>query len=250
MRTLLKPFCLSLLALFGMTLAGQADAAPQKIKTLLVTGFDVDAHMWQESTKLVQSILEKSGRFDVTISQDKEVFASPSLSDYDVVVLSYGFWTEPDPSEQAKSGLLKYVKNGGGLVALHFACSSFQDWKEYAELLGRVWKKGVGGHGPYGEFTVNIKDQDHPITKGLKDFSTEDELYAKLSGDAEIQVLASAYSEWSRSVEPLVFVKDYGEGRVVQHLLGHGLDSKQNPSYQNLLRRAVEWAATGNVAIQ
>ena len=248
MRTSHRPLCCCLFVLLIVVAAGKVDAAPNKIKVLLVTGFDVDSHVWQESTKLVQAILDKTGRFDVTLSQDKEAFASLDLDDYNVVVLSYGFWNEPDPSQKAKRGLLDYVKNGGNVVALHFACSSFQDWDEYAVLLGRVWKKGLGGHGPYGEFTVNIKNPQHPITKGVKDFKTEDELYAKLSGDADIEVLASAYSDWSKKVEPIVFWKRYGKGRVLQNVLGHGLDSKQNASYQELLCRGVEWAATGQVA--
>ena len=78
-------------------------------------------------------------------------------------------------------------------MALHFACSSFQEWDEYADLLGRVWKKGVGGHGPYGDFLVNIKNSDHPITKGLKDFQTQDELYAKLDGDSPEVCARNAY---------------------------------------------------------
>ncbi len=242
-----------LLACFLLALAafgGRADAAPEeKIKVLIVTGFDVASHKWQESTRMVESILQQSGRFDVTVSTDKEVFGSPDLKNYQVVVLTFGFWQEPDPSGAAKAGLLDYVKNGGNLVALHFACSSFQEWDEYAVLLGRVWKKGVGGHGPYGEFTVEIKNSEHPITKGIEDFKTEDELYAKLSGDEEIQVLASAYSEWSEQVEPLVFVKRYGKGRVVHNVLGHGLDAKRNPGYQKLLLRGVEWAATGEVTL-
>jgi uncharacterized protein len=115
--------------------------------------------------------------------------------------------------------------------------------------LGRVWVKGVGGHGPYGEFTVNIKETGHPITKGLTDFKTEDELYAKLSGDAEIQVLATADSTWSGKTEPIVFARMYGKGRVLQNMLGHGTDAKENPAYQQLLRRGVEWAATGKVTV-
>ncbi len=247
MRTPLKSLCLSLLVLFATSVAVHAGDAPKKSKVLIVTGFDVASHKWQESTRLIHAILQKTGRFDATISEDKEVLASPSLGDYDAVVLSYGFWKEADPSEKAKAGLLNYVKNGGNVVALHFACSSFQDWEEYAVLLGRVWKKGVGGHGPYGEFTVNIKKPQHPITKGMKDFKTEDELYAKLTGDADIEVLASAHSDWSEKVEPIVFWKRYGKGRVLQNMLGHGLDSKQNASYQELLCRGVEWAATGQV---
>ncbi|MEQ8789753.1 MAG: ThuA domain-containing protein [Pirellulaceae bacterium] len=229
-------------------LTGFANAA-DKVKVLIVTGFDVGSHKWEESAKLNQAILQESDRFDVAVSTDKEVFASPTLSDYDVLVLNFGFWKEPDPSEEAKAGLLKYVKEGGNVVALHFACSAFQEWKGYGDLLGRVWVKGVGGHGPYGEFTVNITDQEHPVTKGLKDFKTEDELYAKLSGGADITVLATADSDWSGKTEPIVFTKVYGKGRVLQNVLGHGADAKQTPAYKQLLRRGVEWAATGEVTV-
>lgn len=241
---------LSLCSTLSLPAAAQDGDESDKIDVLVVTGFDVDSHKWRESTKLIQGILEETGRFDVSVSADKEVFGSTSLDDYQAVILNYGFWAEPEPSEKAKVGLLEYVKDGGNVVALHFACSSFQDWNAYADLLGRVWEKGKGGHGPYGEFTVNIKDKQHPITHGMEDFKTEDELYAKLSGESDIQVLATGYSDWSNQVEPLVFVKQYGKGRVAQNLLGHGLDSKQNPSYQKLLARCVEWAATGKVAEQ
>ncbi|RIK78008.1 MAG: hypothetical protein DCC68_16185 [Planctomycetota bacterium] len=239
---------LLLAGLLAIGLGRSSDGA-EKVKVLIVTGFDVDSHKWEESARSNQAILQKSDRFEVAISTDKEVFASPKLGDYDVLILNFGFWSEKDPSDKAKAGLLDYVKGGGNVVALHFACSAFQDWKEYGEMLGRVWVKGVGGHGPYGEFTVNIKAADHPVTKGLKDFKTEDELYAKLSGDADIQVLATADSAWSTKTEPIVFAKSYGKGRVLQNVLGHGIDAKQNPAYQQLLRRSVEWAATGKVTV-
>lgn len=240
---------LSALVLLMMTslFAADARAAEDPIRVMIVTGFDVGAHNWEESSRTIHAILTESGRFDVTISTDKEIFASETLKDYDAVVLCYGFWQEAEPSAGAKAGLLDYVSSGGNLVALHFACSAFQDWKEYGVLLGRVWKKGVGGHGPYGQFEVNIKEPQHPITKGLEDFKTEDELYSKLTGDEEIEVLATAYSDWSSKVEPIVFVKRYGDGRVVHNVLGHSLDSKKNPSYQRLLINGVEWAATGKV---
>jgi len=227
-----------------------ADKAPEKIKVLVVTGFDVGAHNWQEASSDTAAILSESGRFDVKIAENLDVFASPALKDYDVLVLNYGFWSQADPSDEAKAGLLDYVKSGKGVVALHFACSSFQDWDEYHELVGRWWKKGTGGHGPFGKFTVNIKDKEHAITKGLKDFETEDELYAKLDGDAKIEVLATAFSEWSGKVEPIVFAKSYGEGRVVQNVLGHGPKARANESYQELLRRCTEWAATGKVTTE
>src|SRR5690606_30932948 len=138
-------------------------ADPEKIQVLIVTGFDVGVHDWRETTEFTRSVLEQTGRFDVRVCEDKGIFESSALNDYDVVVLNYGFWNEPAPTDAGRQGLLKYVQDGKGLVALHFSCSSFQEWDEYADLLGRVWKRGVGGHGPRGTFTVNIKAPDHPI---------------------------------------------------------------------------------------
>ncbi len=220
--------------------------APRKIKVLLVTGFDV--HKWRQTTPLTRTILEKTGRFDVKVCEDVGIFESSSLGSYDVIVLNYGFWRAPEPGARARQGLLDFVRSGKGLVPLHFACSSFQGWKEYEELLGRVWKKGTGGHGPRSKFKVNIVKPAHPITAGLADFEADDELYARLSGTAEIEVLASAYSDWSKKVEPIVFVKSYGKGRVVHNVLGHDLESRAIESYATLLSRGVEWAATGEVA--
>ncbi len=244
-----RGMCFTLMLLLAN--AAGAQNAPQKLNVLIVTGFDVGAHKWRETTSQTRSILEKTGRFNVRVCEDVGIFESSAIDDYDVIVLNYGFWRAPDPSQKAKEGLLKYVTGGKGLVSLHFSCSSFQEWQQYRELLGRVWKKGVGGHGPRGKFTVNIKKSDHPhpITKGLSDFEMDDELYAKLSGDAQIEVVASAYSDWSKKVEPIVFVKDYGKGRVVHNVLGHDHRARQNETYQSLLRRGVEWAATGKVTV-
>jgi type 1 glutamine amidotransferase len=240
---------LSLVLAIVVVRASLAQEKQEKLKVLVVTGFDAGAHKWRDTTQQTVAALESAGRFDVKVSEDIGIFESSSLGDYDVVVLNYGFWNAPAPSEEAKTNLLDYVRSGKGLVSLHFACSSFQDWKEYRELLGRVWVKGVGGHGPRGQFTVNIKQPDHPVTAGLSDFAADDELYAKLDGDAEIEVLASAYSDWSKKVEPIVFVKPYGKGRVVHNVLGHDTRARENPAFQTLLRRGVEWAATGKATL-
>ena len=223
-------------------------AEDTKIPTLIVTGHDVvPAHPWRDTTPLIRQQLEASGKFDVKVCEDTSILESSTLSVYKVIVLNFGYWDVPQLSDRAKENLLTYVRNGGGLMPLHFACSSYQDWDEYAELIGRVWVKDVAGHGPRSKFTVKIVDKDHPITAGMTDFEADDELYAKLSGKAEIHVLATADSDWSKKTEPLVFVKKYGKGNVVHNLLGHDVKGRDYPAYATLLVRGAEWAATGKV---
>lgn len=244
------------LAVWGLLTLGCLAAQPQfglaedtKIATLLVTGHDVvPAHPWRDTTPLIRQQLEASGKFDVKVCEDTSILESSTLHAYKLIVLNFGFWDVPQLSDRAKENLLTFVRNGGGLMPLHFACSSYQKWDEYAELIGRVWVKDVAGHGPRSKFTVKIVDKEHPITAGMKDFEADDELYAKLSGKAEIHVLATADSEWSKQTEPLVFVKKYGKGNVVHNLLGHDVKARDYPEYALLIVRGAEFAATGKVS--
>ena len=106
---------------------------------------------------------------------------------------------------------------------------------------------GTSGHGPRSVFEAKVVKTDHPITKGLASFQIFDELYSKLQGDGPIEVLVSAYSDWSEKEEPLVFTTPYGKGRCVQNALGHDFKAILNPTMQHIIRRSVEWAATGKV---
>jgi type 1 glutamine amidotransferase len=107
---------------------------------------------------------------------------------------------------------------------------------------------GTSGHGPRAPFKVNIVKKDCPIVKGIEDFEADDELYAKLQGDAKINVLATADSEWSKKKgEPLVFTLRYGQGRVFHEAFGHDVKALKNDCIAKIICRGTEWAATGKV---
>ena len=78
----------------------------------------------------------------------------------------------------------------------------------------------------------------------LLDFEADDELYAKLVGDAKIDVLVEAYSDWSKTVEPLAWTLGYGKGRVFNIVFGHDVKACSNPNFATLLQRGTEWVAT------
>jgi type 1 glutamine amidotransferase len=107
---------------------------------------------------------------------------------------------------------------------------------------------GKSGHGPRSDFKVKIVDKEHAITKGAEDFSTNDELYAKLLGDVKINVLVEADSDWSKKTEPLMWTLEYGQGRVFANAFGHDGNAVKNPAVAKLMVRGCEWAATGKVS--
>jgi type 1 glutamine amidotransferase len=200
-------------------------------------------HDWREISEKTREVLAASPRFDVKVCEDPLILESnTALGKYDVILLTM-FNRGPTITGQAKENLLEFVKKGKGFYVQHLASASFSEWEEFGKLCGRKW---VIGHGPRGVFGAKIVKK-HPITRGMKDFKIFDELYAKLQGDSNIEVLVSADSDWSNNTEPLVFTRPYGKGRCVHNAFGHDHKAILHPSMQQLIRNGVEWAATGKV---
>ena len=225
-----------------------ADAKPAKIKVLLITGDDVGVHKWRETTEATREVLTASGKFDVKVSEDPLILESATaLKNYDLIFLNF-YNTKPLVlPDAAKENLLNFVKGGKGFAVSHLASGAFKEWDEFHKLVGRYWVMGKSGHGPRAPFKVNIKNQDHPITKGMQDFEADDELYAKLLGDGPINVLATADSDWSKQTEPLVLTLEYGQGRVFNETFGHDTKAIKTETVAKLIQRGCEWAATGKV---
>ena len=232
-----------------MVAASQAAEKPAKIKALLITGDDVDVHPWREISETTRKALVDSGRFDVKVCEDPLILESEkALASYDVIVFTIFNAKTPMITPQAQENLLSAVKGGKGFFVQHLASASFAKWSEFGKLCGRKWVMGTSGHGPRSVFECKVADKEHPITKGMEDFKTDDELYSKLQGDAPIHVLVEAYSDWSKKTEPLVFTCEYGKGRVVHNAFGHDGKALSTPSVAKIIARGAEWAATGKVA--
>ncbi len=240
----------ALIAMVAMVFCMGADAAkkPTPIKVLLITGDDVSAHPWREMSETTREILVNSGKFDVKISEDPLILESEAaLKNYDAIVFTIYAAKLKELPGQAQENLLNYVKEGKGFFVQHLASASFPTWEEFGKLCGRKWVMGTSGHGPRAVFQSKIVDKQHPITAGLSDFDVDDELYAKLQGNTPIQVLVSADSDWSKATEPLVFVQNYGKGRVVHNAFGHDRKALMTPNVQKIITRGTEWVATGKV---
>jgi len=247
MKRILAVVLVAAFACLGALQAAEEQAA-KPVRTLFITGNDVGAHKWRETTPALREQLEKSGRFAVKVSEDPNILESEdALEQYDLLILNYVQLKEPPISDKAKENLLEFVKDGKGLVSFHMSSSSWQDWEAWHDLVGRWWKFGTSGHGPRGVFKAQVV-KEHAITRGVpKEFDVDDELYAKLLGEGEIDVLVSAYSDWSKKTEPLVFTLTPGKGRVVNYAFGHDVKALADPVLGRLWVQSAEWAATGDV---
>jgi type 1 glutamine amidotransferase len=255
MRTLL------LATLTTLILASAGNAVPQTkpVQVLIITGDH--GHEWRKTSPFLKDLLTRAGhKVDITETPSSDLTAD-NLAKYDVLLLNYrntakgakenpaSIWTDAN-----KNAFTEAVKGGKGLVVYHHASAAFVGNtafdKEFETVIAGGWRS-QGYHGQMHEFTVTMR-KDHPITAGIEKFKHgRDELYQNSLLTPGSQVLATAYSDKSKDPkntgkdEPIVWVSNYGKGRVVENVLGHDLEAMQSPGFQTLLIRCVEWAATG-----
>jgi len=256
--------------------------AAEKINLLIIDG--QNGHDWKATTPAIKQMLLKTGRFnvDVATSPDKKAAKEawgtfrPDFSKYGVVLTNYCGQPWPD---EVKKTFEKYMTDGGGLVAYHFAVAAFREWDAYNRMIGMGWKdnkfgegicldddgkivrrpKGEGpgkGHGPSHVFDIQVRDADHPIMKGLpaKWTHANDELYHGQRGPAkDMHILATAYSakeyKGTGMHEPMAWTVPFGKGRVFVTLLGHHVEQTTHPGSATLIWRGAEWAATGKATL-
>lgn len=240
---------LGLVTFLAAVLSGVAFAqtSAPPVRVLLVTGQDWPGHLWRETAPTLRKILEADKCATVRILEDPHALDSATLTNYSVVLLHFQNWETPGPGAPARENLRRFVENGGGLMSVHFACGAWHgEWLEFQNIVGRVWHgagPGKAQHDPRGRFTVRIVDKEHPITRGLADFETDDELYTCLTGDAPIHLLAQAKSKVDQRDHAMAFTREYGKGRVFLTTLGHDVKAFTNSCVPQLLRQGCAWAA-------
>lgn len=136
----------------------------------------------------------------------------------------------------------RFVRRGGGLLAVHTAVICFDADPVWHALCGASWRWDRSTHPPLGPVEVEVTDvgRDHALTEGLAPFVVEDEAYRDLDEIPGLQPLLSTTHQGHRV--PLLWARNVGAGRVVTDLLGHGPASVTHPSHRIVLDRAVAWA--------
>ena len=138
-------------------------------------------------------------------------------------------------SESALTKLQTYVRQGGGILAIHAATASFKETLPYFEILGGRFV----GHGPVERFQVE-KLQDG-VFAGIENFSVTDELYVhELNPNIDVHFTAKLDGKDI----PVVWTHRYGQGKICYAVPGHTTESMRNKTYQELLKRGLMWVSS------
>ena len=206
-------------------------APRQKKNVLLLIGGSW--HPFEACAGIAREILQASERYRLTVTDDRDVLARP-LEKYDAVMI-YICGGKVTPEQEA--GLLRYVRQGGGLVAIHSATAVSEDCRDYLALIGSQFDTHPADH----KFEpVRIVDDSHPATTRLGDFSLTEELYVLKPVASDVQVLAE--TTYQCKPMPVLYARTEGRGRVFYTALGHGVQQWKVSQFQRSLLHGLDWA--------
>lgn len=213
------------------------------------------------SDKLQIAVLVENHPYDVVgfqkmldSFQDCECYVQPidlfvqdevNKAKYDVVLWYNMNWNAPE----ADSVIRKYMENEigntkQGIVLLHHALLTFQDWDVYTEVCG-LRHRGAGGLFKYTQNQTvkeTIVDETHPITKGLSGFNLVDETYTiGEPEEAGNEILISTDNE--TSIKNLAWTRQYKNSRVFCYASGHDNKVYADENFRRVLYNGLLWAA-------
>lgn len=222
------------------------------LRVLILSG--LNNHDWKSTTPVLKEILEASGRFTCDVTENPATCTAASLAPYDAIVSNWSNFPSKERAwgPVAEKAIMDFVRGGKGFVVFHAGSSHFFDWPDFFALTGSRWGSKTG-HGPIHTFMVSMADQQHPVTRDLKEFWITDELWHRAEKHPDIHPLAKAFSAvdkgGSGEEETVAFWTQFGQGRGFNLILGHYTLSMRNAGWRALMLRGTEWAATGEVTI-
>ncbi len=237
--------------------------APKKPRKLLVMDLCSAGAFYHDTAAhanfAIQKMADATHAYQAIFSNDPNNLKYPKILDFDAVFLNSGtgeIYSDPD----VLNGLIRFVREGGGVAGLHGASYASMDLPQFGELLGAQ-------DGPHHVETATLKidDPDSPLTKqfasssltaasGGKDFVYTDEFYHFLPTGPysrnKLHVLISIDAQktdlrpWH--VRPdndygLVWIKSYGKGRVFNCALGHTPALFETPAFAQMILNGIQF---------
>jgi type 1 glutamine amidotransferase len=199
------------------------------------------------SEQIVKDIGEKSGAFDVTVTQDVGAFTKANLKNYSAVM----FYTtgELPFTDEEKSAFLDFLNSGHGFVGVHSATDTLYQWEPYNKIVG-----GYFNDHPWHQLvTVKVVDPNNKLVSSLgNSFQIKDEIYQIADFQADTSHVLLALDPTSVNVNtqgvkhryygwPIAWTRSFGKGRVYYNSLGHEEAVWNDPRYQDMLLKGIKW---------
>ena len=273
----LSKLFLCVAAVLALTMSISSHAAVKPLRVLLITGGC--CHDYTKQKDILKKGLEARAHVKVTHAHSPDKSTSPPLpilgnpdygKGYDVIIHDECAAKQAD--KKIVQGVLTPHKNGIPGVNLHCAMHSYRVGDHRAPTKpgseDSMWFDYLGlqssGHGPKAAMEITFTAQDHPITAGMKPWTTgPEELYNNVQVLPGTKALASAVqmqkprvkrnkkgkaktpaaaAKAKRAEAVVVWVNEYKGTRVFSTSVGHYNETVEDGRYLDLVTRGLLWS--------
>lgn len=173
-----------------------------------------------------------------------EIIESGKIESYDAIVF-YDMFQKITPNQ--KQAYLNALEKGTGMVFLHHALVSYQDWPEFQQIIGGKYIEKETSQYPKSTYKhdVNFKVQivenkeASVVTRNLEDFEIHDEVYGKFIVNNEVAPLLK--TDHPESTNVIGWTHTCRNSRIVYLQPGHDHNAYENQNYRVLVRQAIEF---------
>jgi type 1 glutamine amidotransferase len=236
----------------------QAIVKPKKPRKMLVT--DIQMYSGHSSIPhgnlLLELMAKQTGAFEPVFSNDLNLLKYPKIKEFDAVYLNNVcgmVYNDPE----VRDGLLRFVREGGGIGGHHAVTFANNNWPEFADMMG-----GWAGAHHVEKQMIKVDDPNSPLTKafGRGSFEHTDEFYqfpmsspysrekqrVLLSIDVEKSDRATDSRFCAPCTRPdqdygLAWIRTYGQGRAYFTPLGHTNIFYTDPRWTQHLLAAIQY---------
>jgi type 1 glutamine amidotransferase len=241
----------------------RAVVTPKKSRKLLVIDLNVGYPGHQSIPTHNYGLKQlglRTGAYVAVFDNNLDNLKYPKIKQYDAIFLNntVGLIFE-DP--QVREGLLRFVREGGGIGGNHASIFANMDWPEYAQLMGAL---PSGHREPTERAWLRVADPASPITAGFGDrellyqdeyvrftdsIYSRDKLHILLSIDvaktdmSQMDIPGRLNINLGRedSDYAVSWIREYGQGRVFYTALGHNPTLFTTPETARLMLSGLQY---------
>jgi len=245
-----------------------------KKKKVLIFSLHTGYEHWTipHTEAVMKMIGNKSKAYEMQTSKDIKAFNMKNLKKFDVIILNNNcpiddkrnlFWDKLKEDEslndkqrlkkadKLEQNILKYVKKGGGLMALHGGIIMQNKSPKFGEMVGGSFDY----HPKQQMIQVKLMDKNHPLLQAFngEGFKHVDEPYMFNNAYFDYNFRPLLYMEADKlegkkeevkdNIKYISWIKKYGKGRVFYSSPSHNAQSFENPSLLQFFLDGLQYAS-------
>lgn len=243
-----------------------APKEPRKVLILsLMTGYK---HWCNPHTAgVIKTLGEKSGAYEVVLSNDLANFEADAIQQFDVIVLNntcsdrperhlfYDALQDMDKALELENNLINHIANGNGLAVFHGGIVAFNKSEQFSQVIGGSFNY----HPQQQTVTGQIVDDTHPITSAFngKPLLHYDEpyyfnnAYLDLNFRPLLEMKLAPDGPKDKRQKPgdesikryISWIKPHGKGRVFYCSPSHNAQSFEQPELLQFILNGMQYVA-------